>query len=311
MGLEGEIERLGAELGLDQVGFCKVEPAAGLDHYRSWLKSGFHADMDYLDRSRSIKANPTNLLPGARSIIAVAQNYYQDVPDEAPRIARYAIGRDYHKVLRGKLKRLSQPLLDAGHHVRACVDSAPILEREYAHMAGLGWFGKNTMLINSKRGSWFFIGLVLTDADLETSKPALGGCGTCRECINACPTGAIVQLNGRWSVDSRLCLSYQTIENADPMLAELSAKSQGWVFGCDICQEVCPFNHPRPTQPQRATRTQEADFLTSRSTPSLPELATMDQGTWDDWTRGRALRRANVDKWRSTTQALLQTTDGE
>lgn len=311
MTLEATLEQFGVELGFDQVGFCVASEPVGFQHYIEWLEHGFQADMEYMSRSKHLRTRPQSLLPGAKSVVAVAQNYYQDLPDRDVKIARYALGRDYHKVVKGKLKKLAMPLLDQGHSVRLCVDSAPILEREFAHQAGLGWFGKNTMLINSRRGSWFFIGLIITSAELAPSVPSVGGCGTCSKCIEACPTGAIVQLNGRWTVDSRSCLSYQTIENDQPIPAEIASKNPGWVFGCDICQEVCPFNEARSNQPERANATRETDFIGRAGSLTLEEFADMDDVTWDEWTRGRALRRAKVEKWRSTARVLLQTKEGE
>lgn len=287
------------ELGFEAAGVCPADADAHLDFYRSWLERGFHGTMAYLERHLELKANPRKLLPDARSVVAVALNYNQPNSTLAgqPLIARYALGRDYHKVLRGKLRRLAEWIESAhpGARCRICVDSAPIFEREYAHLAGLGWFGKNTCLIDSKRGSWFFIGLLLTSVAFEPDAPASGSCGTCRKCIDACPTGAIVQEDGRWQVDSRRCISYLTIEHKGAIAPELQVKIGGWTFGCDVCQEVCPFNEPRGTQPLRARGTGEGDFLASRSWPSLRDLAQIGRPEWDTLTRGSAVRRAGYD----------------
>ena len=204
-----------------------------------------------------------------------------------------ALGRDYHKVLRTKLRNLAAQLTKnhPGAEFRACVDSAPILERSYAHLAGLGWFGKNTMLIDSKRGSWFFIGVLLSSIEFQPDQPSEGGCGTCHKCIDACPTGAIVNENDRWQIDSNQCISYQTIEKE----GDLTVNTNGWVFGCDICQEVCPFNEPRASQPQRATATTEPDFLKRKNFPTLVELAQISRDDWDTLTQGSALRRTGFE----------------
>jgi len=289
--LARQAERLGFDL-------CGVTPAVEAPHqqaYKEWIAKGYHGSMSYLKEQIPLKAHPEKILPGAKSVVAVALNYHQENPsvEGMPRVAAYALGRDYHKVIRGKLKRLGAWLEDEipGSKSRPCVDSAPIFERDFAHLAGLGWFGKNTMLINSKRGSWFFLGLLLTTAELEPTQRAEGGCGNCRACVEACPTGAIVFEDDRWQIDSRRCISYLTIEHEGPVQENLS----GWTFGCDVCQEVCPFNRPRENAPLRAQRTEEPDFLNRRPWPSLKELAEMTEAEWDELTRGSAIRRTGYE----------------
>jgi epoxyqueuosine reductase len=286
-------------LGFDAVGVCAVAPPPHYEAYQDWLANDRHASMKYLE-SR-LRSDPRNLLPGANSIIAVALNYNQANPlvPGQPRIARYALGRDYHKVLRSKLKKLVALLPKSAS--RICVDSAPILEREFAHLAGLGWFGKNTCLIDSRRGSWFFIGLVLTTLEIEPDSPALGGCGTCTKCVDACPTGAIV-FEGHWQVDARRCISYQTIEHPGPH----TVSTHGWTFGCDICQEVCPFNQPRPSPSDRGLETREADFLSRRKWPSLQQLAVIDAEVWDQISQGSPVRRAGLEGIRRNAAANLE-----
>ncbi len=286
-------------LGFELVGVCPAAAPPHLQEYQRWLDNGYHGSMEYLREHLPLKADPQLLLPGARSIIAVGLNYNQEPPTRpgGPRIARYALGRDYHKVLRGKLKQLAA-WIEFEHEegaCRACVDSAPIMERDFANLAGLGWFGKNTMLINSRRGSWFFLGLLLTTVHFEPDQPAEGGCGTCTRCIEACPTGAIIHSDGRWQIDARTCISYLTIEHKGPIEPELEARLGAWTFGCDICQEVCPFNQPRPNQPLRAQSTSEPDFLTRSEWPSLERLSNMQWAQWDEFTRGSALRRTGLE----------------
>ncbi len=280
-------------LGFELVGVCEAVPAPHYAEYEEWISKGYHGTMEYLREHLPLKEHPGTLLPGVRSIIAVGLNYYQPFEHVVgePKVARYAMGRDYHKVLRGKLRALEAQLLqehpEAGF--RPCVDSAPVFERDYARLAGLGWFGKNTMLINSHRGSWFFIGLLLTTIDFEPDVPADGGCGTCTRCIEACPTGAIVHEEGRWQVDARRCISYLTIEQKGPLPEGLRTD---WTFGCDVCQEVCPFNQPRESQPLRSAVTKERDFLNRRRWPNLAQLAQIEEREWDLLTQGSPVRRA-------------------
>lgn len=284
------------ELGFDTVGVCDAVSPPHLDAYREWLSKGRHGTMSYLEKQLPLKGSPQSLLPGASSVIAVGLNYSQPNPQALgqPRIAKYALGRDYHKVLRGKLRSLSRWMEQQYPEIRtrACVDSAPIMERDFAQLAGLGWFGKNTMLIDSRRGSWFFIGLLLSTARFHTDAPAVGSCGKCKACVDACPTGAIVFEEGRWQVDARRCVSYLTIEHRGAISPEFNSAVGDWTFGCDICQEVCPFNGERRSQPDRSSTTGETDFLRRRDWPSLRQLSSISREEWDLQTRGSAVRRA-------------------
>lgn len=297
-------------LGFDSVGFATADPPESLPFFESWIAKGYHGTMGYLARSVALRASLESLLPGCRSVVAVGLNYNQPNPPQPgmPRLARYALGRDYHKVLRSKLKRLDAWLKsqDPGHVGRVCVDSAPVLEREIAHRAGLGWFGKNTMLIDSLRGSWFVIGLLLSTLPLEPDEPAQGGCGTCRLCVEACPTGCILFEDGRWLIDARRCVSYLTIEHRGPFDPGLEEGVGEWTFGCDVCQEVCPFNQPRPHQPERAKLTAEPDFLARRDWPSLGALAVIQPAEWDSMTRGSPVRRAGIDGIRRNASVNLK-----
>jgi len=301
-------------LGFELVGVCAADTAPHLEFYEGWLDRGFHGSMEYLRRHLPLKASPEGLLAGAKSIVAVGLNYRQ--PDPAregyPRIASYALGRDYHKVLRSKLNGLGRWIQQVypGSQYRACVDSAPVFERDYAHLAGLGWFGKNSCLIDSKRGSWFFIGVLLTTVEFQADEPAVGGCGSCRLCIDACPTGAIVFVDGRWQVDSRQCISYLTIEHRGSIEPELAAQMGDWTFGCDVCQDVCPFNQVRESQPLRAVPTTEPDFLRARDWPTLLELAKIGQDKWDELSSGSPIRRTGIDGIRRNAQINIENGTG-
>jgi epoxyqueuosine reductase len=246
-----------AELGFYLVGVTGAEPSAFAEEYRDWIAQGYAGEMEYLTRNLHRRLDPRELLPGAKSVIVVGMNYYTDAeegPDTSPPdpdralFARYAHGDDYHDVMTARLRellRFLQAQAGPGAEGRVYVDAGPLLEREVAQRAGLGWFGKNTLLINTRRGSYFFLGEIVTNVALEFDSPAVGGCGTCTRCLDACPTGAILE---PYKVDSRRCLSYLTIELKGAIPAEfhpaLSA-SGNRIYGCDICQEVCPFNQRR------------------------------------------------------------------
>lgn len=309
--LKAHLKQVAHDLGFQNAGVASVtEPFSGYEHYLNWLKEGRHAGMDYLVRHAQLRESAMHLLPRARTAFVVTQNYAQpllEAPDRI-RVARYAQHRDYHNVLRRRLKRwVSRAQSFAPDaEFRICVDSAPLLERELAHRAGLGWFGKNTMLIDSRRGSWFLIATVLTTLDLPPDAPSPGGCGTCTACIDACPTGAIVHADGRWQVDARQCLSYWTIEHRGDLPDSIAEKLNGWTFGCDICQEVCPFNQPRPSQPMRAEATTDAEFLPVRPWPTYHEVVEMSEPEWDALSLGSPVRRAGLDGLRRTVRAHQQ-----
>ena len=297
-----KLKELAISLGFDSVGVAAALPIQeAVQFYRHWLNAGFDAEMEYLASHEPLKADPRTLLEGAQSVIVVSLNYYQNPEPREGKVARYALGRDYHKVIPARLRKLVGVLeqeYPRSQH-RICVDSAPLFDRSYAAMAGLGWFGKNTMLIDSKRGSWFFIGVVLSSIAFELDAPSAGGCGTCRSCIDACPTGAIIKLNDRWAVNSGDCISYQTIEKR----GELTIDTHGWLFGCDVCQEVCPFNQERDSQPLRASFTPISDFF-PRDLPSVDAIGTMSEAEWDENFRGSAMRRTGYEGLRRNVRAL-------
>ncbi len=298
------------ELGFETVGICDAVPPPNLAAYESWLGKGYHGTMNYLSEHLPLKEGPEKLLPSVQSVIAVTLNYNQTplVRDGYPKIARYALGRDYHKVIRGKLRKLAVWLESEYPDIetRPCVDSAPIMDRDFARLAGLGWYGKNTCLIDSRRGSFFFIGLLLVSERFSPDAPAVGGCGTCTKCIDACPTGAIKHEGERYHVDARRCISYLTIEHEGPIPEEFASKLSGWTFGCDICQEVCPFNQPSANQPLRAQEAKEPDFLKKKEWPSLKELAVIQPDQWDALTQGSPVRRAGIEGIRRNARLCLE-----
>ena len=234
------------ELGFADVGFARAER---LDkearRLEEWLNKGAHGRMEYMAGHFGKRVDPRELVPGARTVISLAYNYYtpeKQTDPEAPKLAMYAHGRDYHKVVKKKLKQLLHRIREEIGAVegRAFVDSAPVMEREWAQRAGLGWNGKNTLTIHPRKGSYFFLAELIINLEITPDEPMRDHCGTCTRCIDACPTEAI-DLNGYW-LDASKCISYLTIELKDRIPKAFQGQMEGWMFGCDICQTVCPWN---------------------------------------------------------------------
>ncbi len=279
------VRLLAQECGFELAGVAPAAPVPEADFFQEWLAKGMAGEMAYLTGRRAeMRADPRSLLPEARSVICVGKLYLTPGPSsiqatEPDRgwIARYAWGQDYHAVLRRGLERLAARLeQECGpFQWKICVDTAPLLERALARRAGLGWIGKNTCLINQPRGSWFFLGELLVSIEIEPdSEPPPDRCGSCTRCIEACPTQAIVP-TGRaegpaWALDSRLCISYLTIELRGPIPDERRTALGRHVFGCDICQDVCPWN-------RRAPYSAEPEFQPAHAAPSLEELAGLSE----------------------------------
>ncbi len=274
-------------LGFDRVAVGPADPPAHGPAFEAWLDAGYAGTMEYLGRGRAARLDPARLLPGARSVIAVALNYHQGEPsghDAWAPVARYAWGRDYHDVMRPRLERLCELIREAaGPDVRshAAVDTSAVLERDLAARAGLGWVGKNTNLLHPELGSWFFIGIVLTTAELEWDQALPDRCGTCRACLDACPTEAFV---APYVLDARRCISYLTIEHKGPIPEKLREPMGEWVFGCDLCQTVCPWNRKAPP-------TREPAFLPGTEPLSLPSLLEMTEADFRARFSGTALTR--------------------
>ncbi|HKU60007.1 MAG TPA: tRNA epoxyqueuosine(34) reductase QueG [Gemmatimonadales bacterium] len=232
------------QLGFAACGITDPGPPPHADHLDRWLARGYAGTMRYLHRQARKRKDPRRNVPEALSVVVVLHNYYgEDLPGEsrAPKVARYARGADYHAVTLERLETLAEFLRAAGASVaRPYADAGPVPERELAQRAGLGWIGKNTMLIRPGLGSWFFIGSIFTDLPLAADRPFITDhCGSCTRCLDACPTGAFVEPR---VLDATRCISYLTIEHKGPMPEELVSRLEGWVFGCDICNEVCPWN---------------------------------------------------------------------
>ncbi|MGA2194805.1 MAG: tRNA epoxyqueuosine(34) reductase QueG [Bryobacteraceae bacterium] len=286
-----DIRRLALECGFELAGVAAALPAADSARYHQWVASGYAGEMRYLsDHRAQVRDDPRQLLGSARSIICAGKLYHTPWPtttefDEPARawISRYAWGSDYHDELRRGLRQLDRLLRrSAGpFESRISVDTAPLLERSYARLAGLGWIGKNTCLINQRSGSWFFLGELLVSLDIAPDSPPPPRCGTCRRCIEACPTAAIVPSG----IDATLCISYFTIELRAAVPPEHRAAIGPHVFGCDICQDVCPWN-------RRAPITADPAFEPREFAPPLEKLAALSESEFRDLFRGTAIKRA-------------------
>jgi epoxyqueuosine reductase len=240
----GDIKAQSRAIGFLACGICDLTPSAHGDALDAWLAQGYAGTMRYLHRQAARRKVPATITPGALRAVVLLENYYSpDTPDDllAPRIAKYARGTDYHIVTMGRLRALADWMLVQGATMaHAWCDAGPVPERELAVRAGLGWIGKNTMLIRPQAGSWTFIGTIFTDLPLEVDAPfATDHCGTCTRCLDACPTQAFV---GPQVLDATRCLSYQTIEHKGEIPADILPHMEGWAFGCDICNDVCPWN---------------------------------------------------------------------
>ena len=255
--------------GISKAGFLEDEAP----RLESWLNQNHHGQMGYMARNFDKRLDPRKLVPGAKSVVSLAYNYFPDqtpTDKEAPKIARYAYGKDYHRVIKDKLftfmQRIQEQIGEVGG--RVFVDSAPVLEKAWAAKSGLGWVGKNTNLIRKQNGSYFFIAELILDLELEADGAVTDHCGSCTACLDACPTDAFV---APYQLDASKCISYFTIELKDAIPTEVKDKFENWAFGCDICQEVCPWNrfsHPH----------QEPDFRPE------PELMNMTQSDWNEVT---------------------------
>ena len=263
------------DLGFSFVGIAKagfMEPEAR--RLEDWLNKGYQGRMSYLENHFDKRVDPTKLVPGAQSVVSLVYNYFPvqklEVPN-APKLARYAYGQDYHFVVKDKLRELLERLREQVGAVegRCFVDSAPVLERDWARRAGVGWVGKNTMLIHPRAGSFFFLAELIIDLPLVPDGPLKDYCGTCTRCIDACPTDAIAEEG--YEMDGSKCISYLTIELKEAIPEEFQGKMEGWMFGCDICQEVCPWNR----------------FSSPHTEPAFaphPDLATMTRQDWEEIT---------------------------
>lgn len=304
--IAASIRAWGRELGFQQIAITDIHTGTHAQHLQDWVAKNFHGEMGYMAAHGAKRWQPEQLEPGTCRVISARMDYLpgDDDPESILQnpakayISRYALGRDYHKLLRKRLAQLAQRIHDeiAPHHFRAFVDSAPVLERAFAEKAGLGWIGKNTMLINSKAGSWFFLGEIFTDLPLPLDAPPIAAsgepakhCGSCTACLDICPTGAII---APFQVDARKCISYLTIELKGSIPVELRPQMGNRIYGCDDCQLVCPWN-------KFARVTTEKDFQPRHqlADSDLIELFAWTEEEFLTRTEGSAIRRIGYERW--------------
>ncbi|MDD5033292.1 MAG: tRNA epoxyqueuosine(34) reductase QueG [Methylococcaceae bacterium] len=298
--LAENIKRWGKQLGFQQIGVAGIDLAEAEAHLLDWLAAGFHGEMDYMERHGTKRSRPPELVAGTGSVISARLDYlpedrqamarHLDEPQEAY-ISRYALGRDYHKLMRNRLQKLADRIAaqTAPFGYRVFSDSAPVLEKALAAKAGLGWIGKHSNLISREAGSWFFLGEIYTDLALPPDEPVPENCGTCTACLEVCPTRAIV---APYRVDARRCISYLTIELHGSIPEEFRSALGNRIYGCDDCQIVCPWN-------RFARLTGEADFLPRQGLDAagLIELFAWNEATFRYRTEGSAIRRIGHERW--------------
>jgi len=321
-GLVRQMRLWASELGFQQLGITDTDLSAHEGHLQNWLDSNQHGDMDYMQKHGSRRSRPDELLPGTVRVISVRMDYLPESQQQAAShlqdpvsayLARYALGRDYHKLMRKRLQKLSQRIQArlaelSGHDrntgaYRVFVDSAPVLEKALAEKAGLGWIGKHSNLINDKAGSWFFLGEIYTNLPLPVDSPAENHCGTCEQCMVACPTDAIV---APYRVDARRCISYLTIELRSAIPVEFRAQIGNRIYGCDDCQLACPWN-------RFAHLTDETDFLPRHGLDhtSLLQLFAWDEQQFLQRMEGSAIRRIGYDCWVRNIAVALGNCDSQ
>jgi epoxyqueuosine reductase len=296
--LARHIKEWGVDLGFSAVGIARAELGEAEARLMDWLSKGYHGDMDYMVRHAGLRAKPNRLVAGAASVINVRLDYLPLARDalavmeekDKAYVSRYALGRDYHKVLRGRLQRLADRIASeiGAFGYRCFTDSAPVMEVELARLAGLGWRGKHTLLLG-REGSWFFLGEIVTDLPLPTDAPVDGHCGTCQACIDICPTRAIV---APYVLDARRCISYLTIEHPGAIPEDLRLLMGNRVYGCDDCQLVCPWN-------RFAGRADDADFAVRHGLDDvrLVDLFAWEEAEFDRRFTGSAIRRIGHERW--------------
>ena len=304
-------------VGFEACGIAPAGPTPFSDYLKQWLEAGRSGSMEYLHQHLPMRRDPRELVPDARSIIVVAALYHQPESEagEQPvgedpagprgKIARYAWGEDYHRVLKDRLHCVADALRAATRapgETKVCVDTAPLVERAWAAAAGVGWIGKNTLVLHPRLGSYTYLGVIVTTFELEPDEPMADHCGTCRACLDACPTAA---LTAPYEMDASRCLSYLTIEHRAEIPGEFHEALGSWIFGCDICQEVCPHN-------RKALVIRDPCFALRPPAPGLPlaDVLDWDLESYRAAVRGRALKRAKLEMWQRNARIALRNSGG-
>lgn len=293
------------EIGFDLVGFAKAEILSDETLLlESWLKNNFHANMSYLSNNLEKRRDVSKILPDVKNVISLGLNYYKDedygqITKKTGKVSRYAWGIDYHLVIKGMLKEFENRLkkLEPNFSSVSYVDTGPVMDKVWAVKSGLGWMGKHTNVINNKIGSWFFIANILCNQEFEYSLQIQDLCGSCNACIDACPTNAIVV---PYVIDSNLCISYQTIENKEDIPLELKNKFDNWAFGCDICQDVCPWNKKFSTQTNKNEFEPENKYL------SYDEISQMNEEQFNQKFKNSPIKRSKLKGIKRNLNHIMQ-----
>jgi len=299
------IKKQARQLGFDLVGVAPAKLIETEAYYYRYLQHGYHGAMEYLERNAAKRIDPHQVVPGGRSIICVAINYYNPAPlarekdakkdgSYFGKIARYAWGCEYHGIVKRKLNQLREYICSMVDEPRqfCCVDSGPLVEKAHAARAGLGWIGKNGLVINETYGSWLVLGEIVTDIELQYDEPVEPKCGQCTKCLQGCPTRALVE---PYVLDSRRCVAYFNTVKKARMPAELASKTDAWLFGCDVCQQSCPFNQNVPT-------TQEEGFKLRRDRLDLDEVLSMDSEQFKQRFADSSVGRADFEHFQQTAR---------
>jgi epoxyqueuosine reductase len=301
------------ELGFDVCGFSSIDVELQREYYLRWIEEKQHGTMAWMERNNDRRLNPHNILPEARSILMVGLNYYQDEPEMRGRIAKYALGKDYHKLMYKRLKKLCTWMREQGGAQKPYVDTGPVLEKPIAAQAGLGWLGKNTMLLHRKHGTFLFLGTIITSLDLEPDPVEQDHCGSCTRCLDVCPTKAFP---APYQLDASRCISYLTIEHHGSIPMEFREAIGDRIYGCDDCLDVCPWN-------RWAQTTRESRFLFS-GLPDIVVTLDWDEEMFRERFQGTPIMRLKLPRWKRNVcivlgnsgdskdlPSLLSLTDGE
>ena len=292
--LTNQCRQQALDLGFDVCGFSSIDVELWRDYYRQWIAEKQHGTMSWMERNNERRLEPRNILPEAKSIVMVGLNYYQDDPGERGRIAKYALGKDYHKLMYKRLKKICAWMREQGGAQKPYVDTGPLLEKPMAAGAGLGWIGKNTLLLHRKHGTFLFLGAIVTTLEFEEDLIEQDHCGSCTRCLDICPTDAFPS---PYQLDATRCISYLTIEHQGSIPTEFRTAIGDRLYGCDDCLDVCPWN-------RWAQTTRESRFLFN-GLPDLAEMLLWDDEDFQEQFQGTAIRRLKLPRWKRNICVVL------